>query len=239
MSAPRFFAADVSGERVAVTGDEARHAIRVLRVRPGERVSVADGRGVVVEGPVIAADRDLVVEVEDRRTVPRPRPSLVVVQAIPKRGKLDLVVQKLTELGADVFRPLAAARSVSRWDGPKGKAQVERLSAIAHESAKQARRAFVPAIEGPATLDSLGPLPAVSYVLDSEATERLGRALPVESPEEVAIIVGPEGGFTPEEISRLARSGATPVTLGPLILRTETAALAAAAVVLSRYGRIG
>jgi 16S rRNA (uracil1498-N3)-methyltransferase len=239
MTAPHFFAADVSSDPVAVTGEEARHAVRVLRIRPGERVTVADGRGSVVEGPVLEAGRDLVVGVAGRRHEPRARPSLLVVQAIPKRGKLDGVVQKLTELGADAFRPVATERSVARWDGPKGRAQRDRLEAIAREAAKQSRRAWLPSVEPPGSLDALEPLPRATFLLHEEAVRRLGEALPVERPEAVAILVGPEGGFTPEEVSRLAGRGAQPVTLGPSILRTETAALAAAVVILCRYGRLG
>lgn len=239
MTAPRFFAADVSGERVVVTGDEARHALRVLRIRPGERVSVSDGRGAVVEGSVVEAGNDLVVAVGGRRLEPRPRPSLEIVQAVPKRGKLDVVVQKLTELGAGVFRPVEADRSVARWDARKREAQRDRLAAIAREAAKQSRRAYLPEVHAPATLDALGPLPAVSLVLHEEAETRLAAALPAEPPAALAIIVGPEGGFTSEEVSLLEGAGALPVSLGPAILRTETAALAAASIVLNRYGLLG
>ncbi|MCI0345605.1 MAG: RsmE family RNA methyltransferase, partial [Chloroflexi bacterium] len=116
MTAPHFFAADVSGEKVLIQGDDARHALRVLRLKPGERITISDGRGEVVDAAV-QGDRDvLVASVLARRTELPARPALDVFHAIPKKGKLDLVVQKLTELGARSVRLVASDRSVPRWD---------------------------------------------------------------------------------------------------------------------------
>jgi 16S rRNA (uracil1498-N3)-methyltransferase len=239
MTAPHFFAEDVAGERIVLTGEEARHAVRVLRIRPGEAITISDGRGSVVEGLVVTAvGEEVTAEVKDRRTVEPALPALHIFHAIPKAGKLDLVVQKLTEIGADVIRPFPAARSVARWDDRKAAEQTRRLLSISREAAKQSRRAWLPAVLPPAALEAID-LPVPTYVLHEEATTRLSETLPDQAPGAIGLVVGPEGGLTPEEVAALTERGAQPVSLGPLILRTETAALAASVVLLSRYARIG
>jgi 16S rRNA (uracil1498-N3)-methyltransferase len=238
MTAAHFFAPDVSGDRVRLDDEEARHAVRVLRVRPGEEITVSDGAGEVVRATVTEAGAALNADVIERRSEPRPAPALHVFAAIPKAGKLDLVVQKLTELGVEVIQPFPAARSVARWDASKGEGQTARLNAIAHEAAKQSRRAWLPQVRLPRSLHEL-ELPGPSFVLDSEASVRLSDALPAQPPETIGLIVGPEGGLERVEVDRLSGRGAIPVSLGPLILRTETAALVAATVAGARYGRIG
>ena len=238
MTAPRFFTEDVTGERVVLTGDEAHHAVRVLRIRPGEVITVSDGRGAVVRATVRDAGRELNADVVERRNDPRPVPSLVVVHGIPKAGKLDLVVQKLTELGVDEIAPVAMERSVARWDQRKAAEHTARLAAIAREAAKQSRRAWLPEVRAPGRLVTL-ELSQPAFVLHEEAADRLVHRLPEAAPATLTLVVGPEGGLTSDEVSRLVEAGAAPVSLGPLVLRTETAALAAAVVVLTRYGRIG
>lgn len=238
MTAPHFFAADVSGERITLDGEEARHAVRVLRIRPGEEITVSNGRGEVVTATVTDAGPTLAAEVRKRHTEAAPRPHITVFAAIPKAGKLDLVVQKLTELGVEMIRPFPAARSVSRWDARKAGAQTERLNAIAREAAKQSRRAWLPIVLPPQALETVD-LPMPAFVLDEETEAGLRDALPAEVPEEVCLIIGPEGGLAREEVAALAGRGVTPASLGPLVLRAETAAMVAAAVVGVRYGRVG
>jgi 16S rRNA (uracil1498-N3)-methyltransferase len=238
MTAPHFFAPDVSPDHITLEGEEARHAVRVLRIRPGEEITVSNGRGEVVTATVTEAGATLDAEIRKRHTEPVPRPAVTVFAAIPKAGKLDLVVQKLTELGVDKIRPFPAERSVSRWDAKKATAQTERLNAIAREAAKQSRRAWLPEVLAPEPLEKLD-LPASTFVLDEETEGGLRDLLPAEAPAEVGLIVGPEGGFTREEVAALAGRGVTAASLGPLVLRTETAALVAAAVVGVRYGRLG
>ncbi len=238
MTAPHFFAADVSGEKVLIQGDDARHALRVLRLKPGERITISDGRGEVVDAAV-QGDRDvLVASVLARRTELPARPALDVFHAIPKKGKLDLVVQKLTELGARSVRLVASDRSVPRWDASKGNAHAARLGEVARQAAMQSRRAWMPSILAPIPLRTL-ELPSPCVVLHEDAGVRLTEALPENAPAVIGLAVGPEGGFTDEELTAFRERGGIPVSLGPLILRTETAALAAAAVVLGRYGLLG
>jgi 16S rRNA (uracil1498-N3)-methyltransferase len=247
MSAPHLFADSVAGDRIVIEGEDAHHAVRVLRLRPGERVTVSDGAGAVAEGVVADAGKTLIVDVTARRTVAPQAPRLTVVQGIPKTGKLDLVVQKLTELGVDEIVPLRTERSISKIDRD---AKVDRLRSIAREAAKQSRRAWLPVVRDPITVedaaaddegatrgDGMAPR-EVTLVLHEEAAARMLGALPDEAPGRVTLVVGPEGGFSQKEIALLERRGFL-VSLGPQILRTETAALVAAALILGHYGRIG
>lgn len=238
MTAPRFFTGDVSSDLLTLTGDEARHAVKVLRIRTGEEITISDGKGTVAHAVVEAAGSALTARVTQRVVEPQPRPELIVFQAIPKHGKLDLVVQKLTEVGVGAIQLFVAERSVARWDGAKAHAQTERLGTIAREAAKQSRRAWLPMVSAPVPLTGWA-LPPVTVVLHEEASRRLTTALPQTPPEAVGLVVGPEGGLTEEEVATLRERAATPVSLGPLILRAETAALVAASVVLARYGLLG
>lgn len=235
MTAPHFFATDVSGGRVLLERDDSRHALRVLRLRPGEQITVSDGRGSVVEATVGEGDDRLVAHVMARRLEPEPRPVLHVYQALPKKGKLDLVVQKLTELGVASIHLFASRRSIPKWDAAKGQAHAARLGEVARQAAMQSRRAWLPVVLAPVPLSSL-ELAEPVVVLDESATVRLTEALPETAPQAVGLVVGPEGGLTKEEVTALRARRVIPVSMGPLILRTETAALAAAAIVLGRYG---
>ena len=238
MTAPHFFAADVAGERVILEREDSRHALRVLRLRPGEQITVSDGRGSVVEATVGDHDDRLVAHITARRSEPAPRPALNVFQALPKKGKLDLVVQKLTELGVASIQLFASHRSVPRWDAAKGASQAARLGEVARQAAMQSRRAWLPRVLAPVPLSSLDTTEPV-LILHGAAGVRLSEALPEDGPAAVGLVVGPEGGLTDEEVTALRALGGIPVTMGPLILRTETAALAAAAIVLARYGLLG
>lgn len=179
MTAPHFFVDSLDGDVVVLTGEDAHHATRALRIRPGERITLADGKGTVAGARVVAVesgrDPTLRAEVLTRRTVEQNRPRIVVFPALPTSGKLDLVVQKLTELGVDSIRPWFAARSVARWDEAKARAHGDRLRAIAREAAKQSRRARLPEVLDAGLLDALPPL---SVVLHEEAEQRLLAVLP-------------------------------------------------------------
>lgn len=236
MSAPHFLAPAVSGARIAIAGEDARHAARVLRIAPGERITASDGCGAWVEARVEQVGTEVVAAVLERRAVAPPRPWLVVWQAIPKAGKLDVVVQKLTEIGAGAVVPFAARRSVARWDGEKSAARTAHLQAVAREACKQSRRAWLLEVSPPRGLAE-ARMPCI--VLHEEAPLRLSAALSPEAPETLSLVVGPEGGLAPEEVAALEARGAVVAGLGPQVLRTETAALVAAAVILSRYGVIG
>jgi 16S rRNA (uracil1498-N3)-methyltransferase len=231
------------GDVVELTGDEARHAVTVNRMRVGEHTAFGDGRGLVVRGVVTRAEPkhlELVVESVERHEEPSPR--LVLVQALAKGDRDELAIQAATELGVAGVVPWQAERSVSRWAGPKLAKGVERWSAIVREAAKQSIRPWVPVVEQPVDTKGLTALAAGGrvLVLEPTATERLS-AVDVGAPDRVAetvyLVVGPEGGVSPRELELLADAGARAVRLGDEVLRTSTAGPAALAVVNAALGR--
>lgn len=195
----------------------------------------------MAECTVTAAGKDsLTAEVLRRYEVPPPRPRLVVVQGLPKGDRGELAVEMMTEAGVDVIVPWAASRCVTQWKGDRAAKALARWRGTAREAAKQARRFHLPEVTEQATTAAVGALvssAALAVVLHEEAAEPLSRLPLPEEPGDIVMIVGPEGGVTDEEIATLRAAGATPALLGPTVLRTSTAGVAAAAVLMSRCGR--
>jgi 16S rRNA (uracil1498-N3)-methyltransferase len=223
----------VAGGVVSVTGDEARHAITVARIRAGEHIAVGDGAGLIVEGEVTSvAGGDLEVSVEVVRREERPRPELWLAQALAKGDRDELAVQAATELGVSGVIPWAAERSVSRWEGAKAARGQERWTAIVREASKQAIRAWVPEVAPLATTADLATLPGLVLVLEPTASGALTDVV-LDDHERITLLVGPEGGVSPDELAKFA----THVRLGSEVLRTSTAGPAALAVLSARLGR--
>jgi 16S rRNA (uracil1498-N3)-methyltransferase len=234
MGVPVFFCEELGGEYVALAGAEGRHASVVRRIGVGERVRVTDGKGEYVEGPVTAASKGgITVAVDVREKVPPAEPRLVVVQAIPKGERAELAVEMLTEVGADLVVPWNAERSQFRASPERVAKTVTRWRSWAFEASKQARRAWFCEVAEPASTQDVTDLvrrAALPVVLHEEATSPLA-ALPVPASGEVVVVVGPEGGLTDAELTAF---GVEPVRLGDTVLRTSTAGVAAAAMLLGR-----
>jgi len=232
-------AATEPGATVVVTGQEARHAVTVSRVRLGEALRVGDGRGLVVDGEVVEAAPDrLVLRVDRVRTEPVPERRLVLVQALAKGDRDELAVQAATELGVDEVVPWAAARSVSRWQGPKVEKGLSRWRAIVREATKQAVRAHVPTVSPVAGVRDLAARTSGSLVLVLEpSADRALSSVELGATGDVVVVVGPEGGIAPHELDALREAGAVPVRLGDSVLRTSTAGPAALAVLAVGLGR--
>lgn len=229
-AAAHLFVADLQSPELDAA--DAHHLSRVLRLRPGEVVTVSDGAGRwrpcrFTRSAGLEPDGEVVVDAA-------PTPAVTVGFAIVKGDRPDWVVQKLTELGVDRIVPLMAARSVVRWDGERALRHVQRLRTVAREAAMQSRRVWLPEVADVCDLDAGGPLEGWAPGAAATALAHPGGTPP--SLAQPTILVGPEGGWTPAEV------GAAPVLvgLGPTVLRTETAALCAG-VVLSvlRSGLLG
>ncbi|PPH42731.1 16S rRNA (uracil(1498)-N(3))-methyltransferase [Rathayibacter sp. AY1C9] len=228
----------VVGGRLALTGAEARHAATVSRIRAGESVRVGDGRGLVATAVVESAEpARVVLVVESMQESPVPSPRLVLVQALAKGDRDELAVQAATELGVDEVVPWQAARSISRWSGPKEEKGRERWRAIVREASKQSRRPRVPEVAPLEQVRGLVARAATSrvLVLEPSAQARLSQVVP--DGRDLVLVVGPEGGIAPEELRLLAEAGAEAVALGDSVLRTSTAGPAAIAVLSARLGR--
>ena len=221
------------GSRVVLLGEDAKHAVTVARTRVGERLSIGNGRGLVVHGTVSSVESgQLTLEVESVRDEPLPTPELWLVQALAKGDRDELAVQAATELGASGVIPFSASRSVSRWDAAKAQKGRVRWEAIVREASKQSIRAWVPAVEPVASAAAIGALESV-LVLDPTATVALTEVdLPAAG--RIHLVVGPEGGIDEKEFAVL---GGTRVRLGAEVLRTSTAGPAALAVLNARLGR--
>jgi 16S rRNA (uracil1498-N3)-methyltransferase len=238
MSPPLFLVdALPSGPTFRLDGPEGHHAAKVARMRVGERLVLADGRGGTANAVVAAAGRStLDLTVTELGYAPAREPRIVVVQGIAKGERAELAVQMLTEVGADEIVPWSAARSVARWRDDR---PLRRWRTTAREAAKQSRRAWLPEIAASAsTEDVLARIRAVdsSLVLDEGAGNPLST---VDLPHagSVLLVVGPEGGVAPEELAAFEAAGARPVRLGAEILRTSTAGVAAVAALSVRLGR--
>lgn len=240
-SGPHFFCEPeaVVGASVTLRGNEARHLARVLRAVPGDPVSLADGAGTLYQARVTeVADDRVHCAVEDRFVPAPPHPVVTVVHALPKGRKLDDVVQRLSEVGVDRIVPVHSARSQVTLRGDKADRALARWRSVALAAAKQARRVRLLDVAAVGEWDDAFA-GATGIVLWEEADAGLpavlGALAPAEAPE-IVLAVGPEGGLTAEEV---ATTGFPAARLGPTILRTETAALVGASVVLAAAGRFG
>jgi 16S rRNA (uracil1498-N3)-methyltransferase len=226
-------------DELLVDGAEGRHAVEVLRLTPGERVRVGNGRGAVAEGDVLAAGVEgLRVAVRARFDVPAPDPEFVLVQALPKGDRGPLAVDLATELGVDRIVPWAAARCVTRWRDDRVEKGVAKWRSAARAASKQSRRPRVPEVTGPMTTREVCGLlgdTELAVVLHEQARRPLAE-LQVPPTGTVAVVVGPEGGLTDGEVVAFRAAGAQAVRLGAEVLRTSTAGAAALAA-LSVRGR--
>lgn len=221
-------AAAIAAGRAVVTGDDHHYLFRVRRLAPGAAVVVFDGAGQEADAIVeeIRAG-DAVLRVGAARREPPPAPHLTVIQALIKGERMDWCVQKLVEVGVDRVVVVATERCVVRLDAARAASRQVRLAAIAREAAKQARRAAVPPVDL-LGLDEALALPAELRVVGHPGAAPLGARLDAPAAS-VALLVGPEGGLAPGELERALAAGFEAVSLGPYILRAETAGVAAVA----------
>jgi len=226
------------GDRLSLSGAEAKHAATVNRTRPGQSVLIGNGRGLVVSGEVlVATSTELTIDVDTVERVERSSTTVTLVQALAKGDRDELAIQASTELGVDSVIPWSATRSVSRWEGPKVAKGRERWATIVREAAKQSIRAWVPEVGQLATTKSVAALAVDQRVLVLEPDARTPLTSLALDERPLVLVVGPEGGIAPEELALLEAQGAELVRLGTTVLRTSTAGPAAVAVLNAMLGR--
>ena len=261
MSNPVFFTApgtldqQVPGSVFVLEGGEARHAVTVKRIAVGEAVDIADGAGKRLTGTVTAvAPGELTVECVDLAEEPRPGTRLVLVQALAKGDRDELAAETATELGVDAVIPWQAERSIVRWKAERAAKAHAKWQSVVTAAAKQARRAWIPEVR--AAVDGAGLQAAVAaadlaVILHEDAVRPLRQVLEswLESAQpgevmagdagsrEVLLIVGPEGGISPREVTRLCDAGAVTALLGHHVLRSSTAGPAATVLASDILGR--
>jgi 16S rRNA (uracil1498-N3)-methyltransferase len=234
----RFFVDEVRSGRAEISGDDARHLTRVLRVETGQRYEISDNRNVYLAEIETARKEHVLFRTLEKLAPPAPAVRLILCAALIKFDHFEWMIEKATELGVSEVVPVETIRSERGLERAAHK-RVERWRRIALEASQQARRAFLPEISEPEPLrDALARESTYRFALDENPSARpLNSALPTtrDVQDTVAMLIGPEGGWTDEERSQFTDAQWTPVSLGPLVLRAETAALAALAIVNSAW----
>ncbi|NMB25480.1 MAG: 16S rRNA (uracil(1498)-N(3))-methyltransferase [Firmicutes bacterium] len=253
----RFFveAGQISGDSISIVGEELTHLQRVLRLQVGATVVVCDGTGKEYQAVLREVGRELALAeiISAADSVVEPRLRITLVQALPKADKMDFIVQKGTELGIHEFLPVITERTIVRLRPDKAQRRVERWQRIAQEAAKQSQRAVIPKVGMPVTWQEglskykekhgaiLGLFPWESARGKHLRDVLLQAWGPSDGryPLEAWICIGPEGGWSPEEAKAAELAHLIPLSLGSRILRTETAGMVVAALVLYASGDLG
>lgn len=223
---------------VIITGDEAVHISRVLRMKKGDEVTLCDGEGMFYDAVLDDFDaKSVTAHITKKYCAPtEPKVRITIYQGVPKNPKLETIVQKATEIGVARIVPVDSARTVAKIDKPQ---KLERLRRIAYEAAKQSKRGILPEVGEVLSFEKaveeakIADLAIIPYEEEKDCS--LKKALRGKQPETVAILIGPEGGFEKSEVEFALKNAITPVTLGTRILRTETAGIIAGGVVLYEY----
>ena len=236
----RFFAERTGENCVRLLPEEARHALTVLRLKEGDAVQIILEERLY-DAEILSVQDGVTAELKGALPDPEPAVRVTLVQGLPKADKMDWIVQKCTEAGVYAVMPAEMPRCVVRLSGKDGVKKAERWQKIAAEAAKQSGRARVPAVSAPAALAKvLSALPENALLLvpwEEEKAFPLRQAVAEHADaKDICLVIGPEGGMGEEEIAFLKSKGAVPVTMGPRIFRTETAAVAAVILTLSVRG---
>jgi 16S rRNA (uracil1498-N3)-methyltransferase len=222
-----------------LSGNEARHASGVARLKAGEAILVGDRRGTIGQGIATSVGtQEVFVELNEVNTVAAPSPEIWLVQALAKGDRDELAIQACTELGVDRIIPWQAARSVSVWKEDKATKGQVRWNKIVTEASKQSLRAWVPEVRALCTTPDIAQLGEDNQLvlLEAQGSDRLSAYIPPQH-KNLVLIVGPEGGIEPSEREMLLDAGAVDLRLGSTVLRTSTAGVAALAVMNSAMGR--
>lgn len=235
MTLRRFRASDLppQGGQVML-GETESHHVRVLRLNPGHAIELFDGRGHVSSATIESVGETVVCRAEAPLKDPVSRPRIVLMLAPPKGSKLDDCIRMATELGVDEVVLVQTERTVPRWDTARAATRLERLTRIAAEASTQCERSEVPVVRSPMPLDVwLEAIPRGAHRVVFGARSRESFELD-QTPEQVWCAIGPEGGFSADELSSFRAAGFTVATLGSSVLRVETAVAAALAVIQDR-----
>jgi 16S rRNA (uracil1498-N3)-methyltransferase len=234
---PSLLAGAQAGSPVILDGPEGRHAAAVRRIGVGELVMLADGVGTRVTCEVVGAGAaELDLRVVGAVHEPEPQPRLVLVQALAKGDRDDQAIEAATELGVDEVVPWQAARSIVQWRGERGQKARRKWESAVVAATKQSRRARAPVVAPMVSSKALAErvtAAAAAYVLHEDAARTLA-AQPLPAAGDVLVVVGPEGGITPEERASFEAAGAVIVRLGSTVLRSSSAGPAALAVLSAR-----
>ena len=233
----RFFADLLDENRAVLKEEEAAHALKVLRLKAGDACQALT-EGSVYAAEIIETQPQVILHLGEKLPSPEPSVRVTLYQGLPKGDKMDFLSQKCTEAGVTRIVPVLFSRCVVKWEKKDNEKKLPRWQRIAAEAAKQSGRALVPQIGEPVTIKQL--CEAIKghdlTLVPWEEQKGNGIAKNFQGQKDVAIVIGPEGGMSPEAIDMMKQAGALPVTLGPRIFRTETAGLAALISLLTISG---
>ena len=223
----------IGSDRAAITGSDVNHIRNVLRMNPGETVRVSDGRGSCYDGVIEALQTDeIIVRLSGEKIESTELPvETVLFQGLPKSDKMELIIQKNTELGVSAIVPVATSRAVVKLDEKKADNKVKRWNSIAESAAKQSKRTLIPEVRSVMSFkQALAEASAFDIKLmpyeNAEGMAFTRKCIgEIKTGAKVAIFIGPEGGFSEEEVAAASAAGFVPITLGRRILRTETAGM--------------
>lgn len=241
----RFFVSSRLSEDMTIVGDDVRHIAKVLRMRIGDKLVIIDPDGKSGIAAIVQIGTDSIKlsldQVIDEQKEPPIR--VFIAQGLPKSDKMDYIVQKAVELGVAGIMPMAAEHSVVQYNTAKRASRVERWQKIAEEAAKQCQRGIVPAVEDIKSLsDIITSIPsdaALIMLYEGQANAGLKEILTNCKSGAYVLLIGPEGGFSDKEVAIALQHGAHIAKMGPRILRTETASLAALSAVMYDSGDLG
>jgi 16S rRNA (uracil1498-N3)-methyltransferase len=235
----------ISNARAVITGQEARHLGTVLRLAPGDRVELVDGRGTLAMAEIETISHNTAVFTILDTSLPGAESpvQITLAQGMLKDKKMDMLVRHLTELGICQWVPFYSSRSIPKPDAKRIGSRMERWNKIAREALKQCGRSMLPLVGEPIPFDQLLET-AAGYDARIAFWENATAPIPVQKPslepiKKVIVLIGPEGGFSSPEIDAAREKGFTACSLGPRILRAETASLTAAALVQYLFGDLG
>lgn len=244
----RFFVPQLYNEVMTITGVDARHISKVLRMQPGDALQIVSDDGVSAVAKIAAIDSEAVTVhcVEKLAESHEPQVRLILAQGLAKGEKMDFIIQKAVEMGAYSVVPVAMEHSVVRLDGAKAAKKVDRWQKIAEAAAKQSKRDIIPQVQ---PVQSLAQLLAtdscqtklIAYECEDKKSLKaaLTEAKAVGSLTDLLLIIGPEGGISEAELEAARAAGAVPVSLGRRILRAETAGLVAISAIFYETGDLG
>lgn len=244
----RFFVQSdsVENKMITITGPDVKHISKVLRLVPGDKIGVSTGNGREFEAVIREiTTKEVISEIVTEKQVSTEAEVRVnLYQGLPKGDKMELIIQKSTELGVSRIIPVISERTVVKLDGKKAGERRMRWQRIAEEAAKQSRRTAIPQVEEPVefetALEQLGDNQLVIMPWEEQKSGGIKQLLKNNTDlNEISIFVGPEGGFSQKEARTAGEKGVHLVTLGPRIMRTETAGIVTAAIVLYEFGDLG
>ncbi len=229
---------------LTLKGEEHHYLSKVRRLRVDDELTLFDGAGQHATAIVLSIGKDQSeLQVEEPTRVPKKSFALTIAPALIKGERMDLAVTKMVELGVDCIRPIVSERTIVRLKGDRAQARLKRFQSLALAAARQSRNPHPARIEPISDFASLlrdqekGPLLLVPCLHASAIP--LEEALPAAQPPAALVLIGPEGGFSDEEVSQAVKAGFIPVNLGPRTLRAETACIALATILSFRYGDVG